>query len=301
MILVTGGSGAVGQRVVQGLLDTQQQVRILTRGGGDWVHNPLPNFRRLGVDIITGDVRDQSKVGRAITGIKAIIHLAAVIRGDDKEIQSVNVEGLLNLVAQASANQVQRFIYVSCLGATQFSTSKYLQTKYLGETMIRTSNFYWTIFRPSVLFGPGTALMRALDFCVSKTPFIPVMGSGLNQIQPVHADDVAACIVQSLYNRETVQKSYDLVGAESYSLTQLLEMSSAAFYGEAKPTLKLPMPLMFALANILASVNPSMPITPDMIRFLTTELTGDPEMMRNSFQVPMTSFEGQFKRIGAQR
>jgi uncharacterized protein YbjT (DUF2867 family) len=45
MILVTGGSGQVGSRVVQALLDSQQQVRVLTRGGSDWHENPLPHFR----------------------------------------------------------------------------------------------------------------------------------------------------------------------------------------------------------------------------------------------------------------
>lgn len=298
MILVTGGSGVLGGRVVQGLLDTQQQVRVLSRGGQDWENNPLPHFRRAGVDIITGDIRDQNKVAAAVNGCRGIIHLAAQMRGSESEMQAINVEGLLNLVALSAAQNIQRFIHVSCLGATQFSTSKYFQSKYLGEQMVRTSSFYWTIFRPSLIFAPGSHFMRALDFATSRTRFIPVMGSGLNQIQPVSADDVAMCIVQSLYNRDTVNQTYDLVGPEAYNLTQLLQMASVAFYGQEKPTFKVPIGLAFALTKILASFNPKVPISEDLLRVITTELISDPTPMKTTFQVPMTSFEAQFKRLG---
>lgn len=302
MILVTGGSGLVGSRVVQGLLDSQQQVRVLTRGGSDWAHNPLPHFRRAGVDIITADIRDQNKVATAVAGCRGIINIAAQMRGADREIESVNVEGLVNLVALAATAGIQRFIHVSCLGATQFSTSKYLQSKWQGEMMVRTSNSYWTIFRPSLIFGPGSHLGAALDFWATRFPVLPVMGSGLNRIQPVSADDVAACIVQSLYNRDTVQQSYDLVGPETYNLTELLEMvATATNDGRPKPTVKLPINLSFALARIMAKLNPRAPVSEDLMKVITTEFVGDPEPMQSRFQVAMTSYEGQYKRLAKSR
>jgi NADH dehydrogenase len=303
MILITGGSGVVGSRVAQGLLDSQQQVRILTRGGSDWADNPLPHFRRAGVEIITGDMRDPNKLAAALSGVRGIVHLAAVMRGTDKEMESVNVEGLLNLVALAATNNIQRFIHVSCLGATQFSTSKYFQTKWQGETMIRTSNFYWTIFRPSLIFAPTSHLMRALDYAVNRAPFIPVMGSGLNMIQPISADDVAACVVQSLYNRDTVGQTYDLVGPKAYSLTELLEMSghAASTSSTTKTTVKVPLQLGFLLANLVSKMNPRAPISEDLVRVITTELIGDHTPMRTTFQVPFVSYESQFKRLAAPR
>jgi uncharacterized protein YbjT (DUF2867 family) len=299
MILVTGGSGQVGSRVVQALLDSQQQVRVLTRGGGDWHENPLPHFRRSGAEIITGDVRDQSKVSTAVQGCRGIIHLAAVMKAPDKELEAVNVEGLINLVANAAAAGVQRFIHVSCLGATQFSTSKYFQTKWQGENMIRSSNFYWTIFRPSLIFSPSSQLMRTLDFVVSRTGFVPVFGSGLNEIQPVSADDVAACVVQSLYNRDSVNQTYDLVVPESYSLTDMLEMAARAntHTENVRPTFKIPLGVAFAAARILGQMNPRLPISEDMIRVLTTELVSDPAPMQSAFQVQSINFEAQFKRL----
>lgn len=299
MILVTGGSGNVGARVVQALLDNQQQVRVLTRGGSDWHENPLPHFRRSGADIITGDVRDQNKLAAAVQGVRGVINLAGTIRGTDADYESVNVEGMNNLIAKASEAGIQRFVHVSCLGATEFSTSKYLRTKWQGEQLVRGSNFYWTIFRPSLIFGPTSHLMRSLDFCVSRTPFVPVFGSGLNEIQPVSPEDVAQCIVQSIYNRETVGQSYDLVGPDKYNLTELLEIMSQRnmHQGAVRPTVKIPLQLAFLAAQLLSKLNPRAPISEDMLRVLTTEIVGDPAIMCNTFQVDCLSFESQFKRL----
>jgi uncharacterized protein YbjT (DUF2867 family) len=221
------------------------------------------------------------------------------MKAPDKELEAVNVEGLINLVANAAAAGVQRFIHVSCLGATQFSTSKYFQTKWQGENMIRSSNFYWTIFRPSLIFSPSSQLMRTLDFVVSRTGFVPVFGSGLNEIQPVSADDVAACVVQSLYNRDSVNQTYDLVGPESYSLTDMLEMAARAntHTEKVRPTFKIPLGVAFAAARILGQMNPRLPISEDMIRVLTTELVSDPAPMQSAFQVQSINFEAQFKRL----
>jgi uncharacterized protein YbjT (DUF2867 family) len=299
MILVTGGSGNVGARVVQALLDTQQQVRVLTRGGSDWHDNPLPHFRRSGAEIITGDVRDQAKVLAAVQGCRGIIHLAGVMRGSDADLEAVNVQGLENILANAAQAGIQRLVHVSCMGATEFSTSKYFQTKWHGESLVRSSSFYWTIFRPSLVFGATSHLMRALDYCVAKLPFVPVFGSGLNVIQPVSADDVAACVVQSLYNRDSVNQTYDLVGPDKFNLTELLELMSQRnmHEGKPRPTVKIPLKVAFLAAQLIGQLNPRAPISQDMMRVLTTELVGDPNIMLSSFQVEGHSFESQFKRL----
>lgn len=299
MILVTGGSGNVGGRVVQALLDQQQQVRVLTRGGSDWHDNPLPHFRRSGADILTGDVRDPGKVAAAMQGVRGVIHLAAIMRGADADIESVNAAGVENVLRAAQGAGVQRFVHVSCLGATEFSTSKYFASKWQGEKMVRESSFFWTIFRPSLIFGATSHMMRAIDYCVARLPFVPVFGSGLNVIAPVSPDDVAACVIQSLYNRDTVGKTYDLVGPSSLNLTEMLEFVAQRnmHEGGTRPTVKVPLQAAFVVAQFIAKTNPRAPISEDLFRVLTTELVGDPEVMKTAFQVDCIPFEGQFKRL----
>ena len=300
MILVTGGTGVVGGRVVQALLDSQQQVRVLSRGLSDWHDNPMPHFRRLGVDVISGDIRNTDKVRAALDGCKGIINLAATIRETpDCDVESVNVGAVRALLDMAQTAGVQRFIQVSCAGATQYSHSSYFASKWQSENMVRESNFYWTIFRPSLIFAPGSLLTRALDFWVSHGPFIPIPGSGLNAISPIAADDVAACIVQSIYNKDTVNQTYDLFGPKTYSLTQLLEIASAESAKGSKPVVKLPAGLGMALARIIGKLNPRSPITEDVVKALSTELSGSPRLVQDNFMVNNLPFESTYRRLTA--
>jgi uncharacterized protein YbjT (DUF2867 family) len=298
MILVTGGTGVVGSRIVRGLLDNQQPVRVFARGQSNWVENPMPQLRKMGVDVVNGDVRDYQKLKKALTGCTAVIHCANIMsESKDETLSSVNVEPTKALLGMAEELGVQRFIYLSCLGASEYSSSKYLQSKWQAESCVRNSNFYWTIFRPSLIFAQESQFIRSLEFWSAKAPFVFVVGSGLNQIQPVSADDVAACVVQSLYTRETVQQTFDLVGPEPYSLTEVMEMASRYISGVDKPAFKIPAGLGYAVANILHKLNPRCPVSAEIMRVLTSEYSGDPAIMKSNFQVQMLPLESYFKPI----
>lgn len=300
MILVTGGTGVVGSRVVQALLDAQQPVRILSRGLTDWVNNPVPQFRRQGVDIISGDICDQNKVIAAASGCTAIVHCASVMRTSrEYSMDAINVEALVNMVAVAENLGIQRFIHLSCLGAQQYSNSHYLRTKWQAESIVKSSNFYWTIFRPSPIFASESHLTRQLDYWTSRLPFIPVVGSGLNVISPVSAEDVAACMVQSIYLKETCNQTYDLVGPSQYNLTRLMELYSLDATGKTKPVINIPSKLGYAVANMLAKFNPKAPLSDEEMKMLTTDLAGDPQLMKQQFQVKMLPLESMFRRIPA--
>src|SRR5205807_6052226 len=141
------------------------------------------------------------------------------------------------------------------------------------------SSFYWTILRSAPIYGQYTFLMRTLNYWVEKFPVIPVIGSGLNHIQPVAPDDVAQAIFQSLYNKETVQKTYDLVGPRSYSLTDLL-LLAAENQGLKKAVVKLPTRLGLKLVELLSKYTPDCQLDPDVVKLMTTDAVSDPAIMQ---------------------
>jgi len=191
MILIVGGTGLVGSRVTELLIEQKQhQLRVLCRGQSEWDKSRLPDFRRAGVDVIVGDMNNPKNLEKALDGCKAIINCSGVMRTSDaEEIQAVNVRGVKNLVKLGKEQGVQRFIQVSCVGATEHATNEYFQSKWQAEDIVRNSSLYWTIFRTSLIFGPGSHLSRVLDYWVGRAPFVVVVGSGLNKFQPVSADE----------------------------------------------------------------------------------------------------------------
>lgn len=112
-ILITGGCGFIGSNLVTRLLEEDYQVRILDNLSVGKKEN-IP----ADVDLIVGDIRYNSSVSKAFTEVDVVIHLAAhtsVIESvEQPELDfDINVNGTLNVLQQASANNVAKFIFAS--------------------------------------------------------------------------------------------------------------------------------------------------------------------------------------------
>jgi uncharacterized protein YbjT (DUF2867 family) len=298
MILVIGGTGLVGGKIVESLVDRQVQVRVLGGGLSDWRHTVTPLLRKAGVEIINGDIRDRQVLSRAVAGCTGIVHAAgAVTAPPGDSLASVNYESMSTLLPIAESAGVQRLLYISCSGASQFSASEYWQSKWHAEQLVRQSNLAWTILRPTLIFGRDSQLMRVLSFWVTRFPVVLVVGSGLNDLHPISADDVAACAVQALYNRDTVGQTYNLAGPEVINLYDLLELASSQEGGIRKPLFKIPARVGYSLAEILTKINPHTPLSVEWLKLLTADSTVDLTLMRQAFQVPMLPLESQYKPV----
>lgn len=299
MILVVGGTGTVGRKVVETLLSQpHQQIRVLSRGKSDWEGSVLPSFRRRGVDTMVGDVRSKSLIQKAVTDCKAIINCAGSMRATpDADLESVNYDSVANLVETGKEAGVQRFIQLSCLGATEHATSLYFGCKWDAEEMVRKSGFYWTIFRPSLIFDSDSHLFRILEFWVQRSPLIFVVGSGLNRFQPISAQDVADCIVKSIYERSTVGQIYELTGPETYDLQTLLTMV-AQNQGRTVRTIRIPSFLGVPFAGLMGKLNPQCPIDNNVMNVMTSEMIGDAAPMLEAFKIQPLSMKNALKAIG---
>lgn len=298
MILVTGATGAVGSKVVDSLLaQNQHPVRILTRGQSDWAESELPRFRRSGIDVVVGDVRSRKTVEKAVDGCKAIINCAGVMRSKpDADIESVIIDGVMNLVDCGKDAGIQRFIQLSCLGSTEHAQSLYFGCHWDAEELVKESGMHWTIFRPSLIFDERSFLMRVLDFWVSRSPMIVVVGSGLNRFQPIAAADVAECVIQSIFDRETAGKTYELVGPETWDLQSLLN-KMAESRGKPVRSIRIASFIGVPLAGLLGQLNPKCPIDSHVMRVMISEMIGESEPMLEKFKIKRISMKSCYKAI----
>lgn len=297
MFVVFGGTGLVGSRVVETLLSEGNHVRLVSRGRGDWQDSKLPLFRRRGAEVVAGDMADPAVLRRTISGATCIINCAGILRAEnDAERQSTNAYAVEELVRIAENLGVQRLIHLSCLGAVPDSASSYFRSKWQGENAVRKGRLYWTIFRPSIIFGPACNLHNILEYWVTKLPFLLLVGSGLNRAQPISADDVAACIISSIYNRDTVHKTIELVGPELYDFGSIL----AGFNEEtglSRRVVRIPTVVGCLLAQALGKLIPTCPIDAEVIRLLTSELVGDESEMQEFFRLERKHFRSSVKAI----
>jgi dihydroflavonol-4-reductase len=115
MVLVTGAAGHLGNTLVRELLERGERVRALILPGED-----VSSLEGLELERVPGDILDPRRLREAMAGVETVFHLAAMISiqsGPDERLREVNVRGTWNVVREARAAGVRRFVYVSSIHA----------------------------------------------------------------------------------------------------------------------------------------------------------------------------------------
>ena len=256
MIFVTGGTGFVGNHLVPRLVETGDKVRCLVRDKAQ-----AETLQAYGVELVAGDVTSLQTLEWAMRDVETVIHLVAVIReGKGITFTEVNVQGTRNVVQAALGSGVKRFIHMSALGVNSDPKYRYTYSKWQGEEAVRSSNLDFIIFRPSVIFGPGSGFTVQLIRSLNMFPFVaPVPGSGRACFQPIWAGDVADCIVQALKDGKTGQ-TCEIGGPEHLTYEQMLD-TVIDVLGIKRIKIHLPLSLMRPAVMAMEKVLRNPPVT----------------------------------------
>ncbi len=224
-VFLTGGTGFVGSEVLRQLTEAGHEVRALVRPGSEGklaIHN--------GVEVQRGDVTQPETLQGALSGCQAVINLVGIIREYPAKgitFQRLHVAGTRNLLAAAGAQGVRRYLQMSANGTRENADSAYHRTKWLAEEAVRASRLDWTIFRPSLIFGPGSEFVEMLAGLVRRLPIVPVIGDGQYRMSPVAVEDVAASFARALEQPAAVRQTYHCCGPTAYTYDEVLDLVGA--------------------------------------------------------------------------
>jgi uncharacterized protein YbjT (DUF2867 family) len=262
-VLVTGGTGFVGGHVIHALRAQDRPVRALVR-------DPQKGARLAGwgCEVVQGDVSDPAALRRAVEGCQAVVHLVAIRRGSAADFERVMVQATRDLIAAAKEAGVQRLVLMSAAGTSQQTAAvvPYFRAKWEMENAVRGSGLEHTIFRPSFVFGRDGGVLPLFVKQVRYSPVVPVIGAGLNRIQPIWVEDVAAYFAASLDRPEAANRSFDLGGPDVVTWNELYERI-AKVLGKRRRRLNIPSGLMRQGAALTEWL-PAAPITRDEIAMI---------------------------------
>ena len=277
-VLVTGGTGFVGTHVVNRLLQRGHDVAVLAR-------NPEKTRNRYSrpVEAAAGNVLDPATLARAAAGRDVVVHLVGII--NEKGAQTfdrMHREATEKVTEAARAAGIRRYLHMSAMGSSDDAPSEYGRTKAAGERAVRASGLDWTIFRPSIIFGPGDGFVSLLAPIVRGNPgFIPVIGPGTTKFQPVSIYDVARVFSDAIEKSDaTVGKAFEIGGPEVFTLNEMYRDIAAAVGKPGKPLIHLPVWYGRLLATAFEwlarrGVFDDPPLTRDQLRSLTRDSAAD--------------------------
>ena len=291
-VLVTGATGFLGRHVVQQLLDTNHEVRVMVRRPGS-----ESVFATPPTDVCYGNVSDPDAVIEACRGVSEVIHLVAVIRGGPRQFDAINRQGTANVVAAAKeAGSVRRFVQLSALGAANAPRLQYLYSKWQGEQEVVNSGLPYVILRPSLIFGPGDEFTNAVAALVRLSPITPVIGSGNNRLQPIHVADVARCVVSSISGNIRGNSIVEIGGPDQLSYNEILRIV-ARTTGRRRLRINVPIWKMRLPIAMMELLTPHPPINRAMLQLITLRNVAEPDSVARAFGFRPRPFAGNIDHV----
>lgn len=313
-VLVTGGSGFVGGRLIRRMTALGWHVRALARSP-----QAARRVTALGAEAVRGDLDDLHALEQAVQGCQAVLHAAALFRlwGPREAFEHANVVGTQKLLAAAAASpSVTRFIQVGAAavvmgdlapmrGVTESSPRQerawapYSASKARAEALVLAANvpgrFETVVLRPPMIWGRG---MPTLDHMVDnvRSGRFRWVGDGSQAMSTAHVDNVCHAVALALTRGP---------GGEAYFVsdgrdTTLRAMISALLQTRAveAPAASAPLPVAWTMARVLEWVwrrfrRPGEPpITRQMLRLIGQDFTVDITKARRDLGYsPVVSWE----------
>ena len=298
MILVTGGTGFVGPRVVHALRARELPVRCLVRArGGEQAHH----LEAWGCELVEGDMTDVASLRRAVEGAGAVVHLVAIRQGKPEEFERIMVQGTRDLVAAARDAGARRIVLMSALGTSEETKDlvPYYGAKWEQEQIVQGSGLEHVTLRPSFVFAREGGILGTFRKLARLAPVTPIIGPGTQRIQPIWVDDVAAYFARAVDLEAATNRTFELGGPDAVTWNEFWERLKRAL-GVRRPSVHMPMALMRANALVTERLPGDIPLTRDLLKMLE----GPDNVVSNedapaTFGIEPVTLEEQLRRAAA--
>ncbi len=269
-ILVTGGTGFIGQALIRHLVEAGSPVRTLVRPSK---HSPnLP--KGVPVEVAVSSLADERSLRAAMVGVKTVYHLASgEWQGARASLMEIDILGTQAVVRAAIDAGVQRIFFVSHLGADRASAYPVLKAKAIAEEHIRRSGLDYTILRSAIVFGPGDGFTTGLARLLQSLPFFFLIpGDGKVLLQPLWVEDLVTCMTWALDDPASRNQTYELGGPEYIPFTQIIAPVMEALRIR-RTLLPLQPPYLRAITVFLEHMLPGLPVSVYWLDYLAANHT----------------------------
>ena len=222
MILVTGGTGFIGRILVNHLVTLGYPVRLLLNPSRDYPKLP----RGVSVEVAISSMSDERNLRASMKDIDTVFHLVGTEwKGIHAEYEEVDIRAARMFSDVARQMNVQRFIYMSHIGADKSSAYNLLRAKALAEASIRESGVPYTIVRSGIVYGQTDHVTSALrDFILTTRGPLLIPGGDQTLIQPIWVEDLITTLMLCMDDNATLNQTIYTAGIETFTFREVLEL-----------------------------------------------------------------------------
>lgn len=239
-VVVIGGTGFIGGHLLARLAADGVGTLVPARHYETAKHlTTLPYL-----DLELADIHDDATLRRLLAGRDAVINLVGVLHDGHGDpygpgFRRLHVELPLRIVQACAELGVPHYLHMSALGARPGGASMYQRSKADGELAARSEpRVAATVFRPSVVFGPGDHFLTVFARLQRRFPVMP-LACAQARLQPIYVEDVAAAFALALREPRTRGADIELGGPRVYTLAELVHLAGR-YAGHERPVLALP-------------------------------------------------------------
>jgi uncharacterized protein YbjT (DUF2867 family) len=265
-LLVTGGSGYVGGRLVPELQRRGYKVRVMVRGDADSAHSLFP-----GTEIMEADALNLEQLRTALRGIDTAFYLIHSLYLGPKEFEAADIEAARNFRKVAEEEDLRRIIYLGGLGDVRVALSSHLRNRIEVAEELSRGSVPVTILRAAIIIGSGSASYEIIQYLVRRLPVIIIPHWARNRCQPISIRDVIKYLVGVLETPETIDQYYDIGGGDVLSYTDMLRNLSSIL-NRNTIIIHIPISMMSLYAYVVSLLTP---VPNTIVRCLITGLKNE--------------------------
>jgi len=223
-VLILGGTGFIGKRLVSELTGKNIRLRLLVR---DPSKVPTTILKNKNIEIVRGDIVRGDGLKEAVRGIHTAYYLVHSMGSKSMrkstEFARMDKSAAENFVNFADAAGVKRTIYLGGLGEVGKNLSAHLRSRDEVAEILSSGKLHATVLRAAVIIGAGSASFAMLKYLVERLRVMICPKWIDTRIQPIAVKDVLAYLIGCLLNPDTAGKKFDIGGPEVLTYREMIQ------------------------------------------------------------------------------
>ncbi|MDY6872369.1 MAG: NAD-dependent epimerase/dehydratase family protein [Chloroflexota bacterium] len=282
MILVTGGTGFIGNVLIRHLSNLGYSIKLLIRPSKD-----TPNLPRgIPLEIAVASLSDERGLRAAMKDVDVVFHLAtAESFGRQAQLEKVDIRGTEAVVQAATRANVSRFVYLSHLGSDRISAYPLLKAKGIAEHYVRESGLSYTVFRSALVYGERDHFTNGLAFLLKASPglvLLPDNGSAV--LQPIWVEDLVTTLTWALDMPDTINQTIEIGGPEYLTFREICKLIARKLsinraYVNTSPV------FLNILTEVIEIFMPAFPTSVFWLDYLATNRTASLDVLPSQFNL----------------